>query len=378
MITPSHVQELVTFDGGEELVLSAYLNLTPDRQIRRTYRAAFADLVKQLEPQLDEPARAALEREAARVRAYLESELPHGKGLALFSCTPRGFWQAIALPVVVAESVHLGRRPYVRPLLDVLDEYERYAVALVDKEKARLFTVYLGKIEEHDQVYDVVPGKHDQGGWSQANYQRHHEAHVYWHLKRVAAELSVLLRRRPFDRLVLAGPEEATSELQRLLPRSLRRRLVATFPAELFASQQEILERTLEIERGIEREAEERLVRELFETAAAGGPATHGVAATLEAIWLGCVHKLVVADELRLPGSECPECGRLAQDCPPTCPACGVRPMPLADVVERAIERTVEEAGTVEIVHGAPASRLKAEGEGLGALLRFSRGAPHV
>lgn len=365
------LEELVAFDSGGNLVLSAYLNLTPDRQIGRTYEVAFNDLVKELGEQLDDPARSALDREAARVRQYLESERPHGKGLALFSCTPRSFWQTIFLPVVVAESVHLGQRPYIRPLLDVLDEFERYAVALVDKERARLFSVYLGEIEEHEQVFDVVPGKHDQGGWSQANYQRHHEAHVYWHLKRVAAELSLLLRRRPFERLVLAGPEEATSELRRLLPRALQRRLVGTFPAELDVSEREVLERTLEIERRVERQAEERLVSELFETAAAGGLAIHGAAPTLEAIWLGRVHKLIVADGLRLAGSECSSCGRLTTDTPSSCPVCKGRPAPLGDVVERAIERTLEEAGSVEIVHGEPAQRLRQQGEGLGALLRF-------
>src|SRR5579885_3495717 len=223
MITQEQLRHLADCDGGPYPVLSLYLSLDPARQVRRGYRVVFTDLVKQMEGGLDEATREGLRREVARVERYLDATPPRGKGLALFSCAPHGLWQVYPLPVPVADALHLGRTPYIRPLLDVLDEYERYAVALVDKEKARLFTVYLGEIEEHDQVYDVVPGKHDQGGWSQANYQRHHEAHVYWHLKRVAAELSVLLRRRPFDRLVLAGPEEATSELQRLLPRSLRR-----------------------------------------------------------------------------------------------------------------------------------------------------------
>ena len=60
-------------------------------------------------PPLDETARAALEREATRVREYLEEEPPLGKGLALFSCAPRRFWQACHLPVVVADRVSLDR-----------------------------------------------------------------------------------------------------------------------------------------------------------------------------------------------------------------------------------------------------------------------------
>ena len=123
------IRRLDAFDGGAHPVLSTYLNLQPERQVHRTYRVVFSDLLKQLEPRLDEPAREALGREAENVRQYLDEEPPRGKGLATFSCTPRRFWQAYHLPVVVADSVTFDRRPYVRPLLDMLDEYERYAVA---------------------------------------------------------------------------------------------------------------------------------------------------------------------------------------------------------------------------------------------------------
>jgi len=65
---------------------------------------------------------------------------------------------------------------------------------------------------------------------------------------------------KDFDRLIVAGPREATSELQELLPTQLADRVAAVVPAELFASGAEILEMTLEIERGVERHADERLV----------------------------------------------------------------------------------------------------------------------
>ena len=76
------------------------------------------------------------------------------------------------------------------PLLELVDEFERYAIALVDKEKARLFTFFASEIEEMESFKDFVFGKSDQGGVSQARYQQHHEAHVYWHLKRVAQHMT--------------------------------------------------------------------------------------------------------------------------------------------------------------------------------------------
>ena len=91
-----------------------------------------------------------------------------------------------------------------------LDEYERYAVALVDKEKARFFSVFLGEIDETDDFKDFVPAKHDQGGVSQANFQRHHEAHVFRHLKRVERAVAMagsveVVHGEPAERLLQAG-----------------------------------------------------------------------------------------------------------------------------------------------------------------------------
>ena len=366
------IKRLASFDSRGACVLSAYLNLAPQHQVQRTYQTVFKDLTHELRERLDEPRCAALEAEGARVGEWLDRYPPVGLGLAIFACTPAGLSETFNLHVPVRNRLVFEATPYVGPLLDLLDEYERYAVALVDKEKARFFSVFLGEIEEHDDFKDFVPGKHDQGGVSQANFQRHHEAHVFRHLKRTADYLANAYRQRPFDRLILAGPEEATSELRRMLPRALASRVVALIPAETFAGTQEILERTLEIERQVERTAEDRMLSELVDTAAAGGLATVGVDRTLEALFLGEVRTLVIADGARSEGSECPNCGRLTAGAPGACPACGNRMAPVGDLFERAIERTLGMSGSVEFVHGEPAQRLLEAGGGMGAFLRYT------
>jgi peptide chain release factor subunit 1 len=371
MITPEQLEQLEAFDGRGAWVLSAYLDLDPARQVRRSYRAAFEDLVKEARDRIPEPRRGDLAREAARVQAWLEGQPPRGRSLAVFSCEPGGFWQAHFLAVPVGDHLAFGPTPDLAPLLALVDEYERYAVALVDKEHARLFTVFLGEIEESETFEDFVPGKHDQGGYSQARLQRHHEAHVHWHLKRVARRLAELQRRRNFDRLILAGPQEAIGELRRLLPRALAHRLVAVIPAERLASDAEILEKTLEVQRRVELEVEERLLGQLLDLIGPGGRATLGVMETLDALWADLVQTLVVAEGLHDGGSECPNCQRLEPGAAASCPACGTAMRPLHDLFHRAMERARGQAGRVEIVHGAAARRLKEAGGGLGALLRY-------
>lgn len=139
----------------------------------------------------------------------------------------------------------------------------------------------------------------------------------------------------------------------------------------MFATPAEILARTLEIERQVERAVEERLLGEVLETADAGGNATYGVPQTLEALWLGKVQTLLVADGARAQGSQCPNCGYLSMGLVANCPACSHPMASLPDLFERAVERALDQAGSVEVVHGAAARRLEEAGGGLAALLRF-------
>jgi peptide subunit release factor 1 (eRF1) len=51
-----------------------------------------------------------------------------------------------------------------------------------------------------------------------------------------------------------------------------------------------------------------------------------------------------------------------------------MRPVP--DLLHRAMARTLEQAGRVEVVHGDAARQLLDKGGGLGALLRFRIASP--
>ena len=371
MISREQIEQLGAFDGRGARVLSLYLDLDTRRQVVRSYRIVFEDLVKEARERLDKPALKELHGEVERIQTWMEAQKPRGAGLALFSCTPRELWLPYFLPARIKDHLAYETTPDTAPLLDYLDEYERYAVALVNKEKARLFTVFMGEIEESDAFKDLVPHKTDQGGWAQGRYQRHHEAHVHWHLKKVVRRLSEVLSRRRFDRLIIAGPEEATSGLRHLLPQALASRLVAVVPADVSANERDILDKTLAIEGRAEREAEERVVHELFELAGAGGRAILGPEPTFDALWLGEVMTLVAADGAEVGGGECPNCGRLQPGEITNCHACGTVIQPVPDLLHRAMRRTLDMAGNVEVVRGDAARRLLEAGGGVGALLRY-------
>lgn len=309
----------------------------------------------------------------AHAERYLAEELVPGQpGVAVFASASPEYFFAVPLPQRPGESTVWGERPALEPLQAALDDYERVAVLLFDKERARLFTVYLGQIEEQQALEDEVPGKQATGGWfalAQTRYARHHEDHVLRHARRAIRALMAALRRHPFDRLFLAGPDEALALLRQHLPRPLRTRLAGGLELELFASDAEVLEAALQAAEAAERGAETAMVQELLGAATSARVAL-GVDDTLGALADGRVHLLVLAEGLAAAGAECPSCGRLWPADGGRCRACGVHLERVPDLAERAVERALEQDARVELVSGPAAVPLVERG-GMGAWTRY-------
>src|SRR5262249_24438715 len=142
-------------------------------------------------------------------------------------------------------------------------------VTLVDKTHARLFSVFLGEIEEHCEVFAPAEVTHTKTTgtdwiWSQKRFQRKADMQVRWHLKHVAEMLDHMADHYKFDRLVRAGSAEATSELYHLFSKRLRARVVEKLALPIETGEHTILAETLRIERQMERHVEQRLVEELI------------------------------------------------------------------------------------------------------------------
>lgn len=354
-------------------VLSAYLSTTPNRVRGQGYVLAYRNACREVRSSLPPAEVEAFNTSAARVERYLtDGFLPTDAGVAVFSSNGLDYFFAVPLPLPPREQVVWHMLPHLEPLVSAIDEYERVAVVLMDKEKSRLFTVYLGEIEERQAFEDEVPGKQATGGWfglAQTRYARHHEEHVRRHVQRTISSLTTLLRKRPFDRLLLAGPDEALAMLRHLLPRSLRTRLAGTLDLELFASDADVLTAARVAARAIERQEELNAVNELIDAAVSSRHVALGVADAVAALNEGRVHALLMADAFAAPGRECSGCGHLV---PGTgaCPGCGAAADDVDAFREPMVRHALAQGARIEEVAGEAAERLL-EYDGIGAWTRY-------
>jgi peptide subunit release factor 1 (eRF1) len=372
MIVSAQLLERLAKLNADEGILSVYLRIDPTLMHDPHHpTAAFKAALKHTNDRSPDGRPKELRREADRVLQFLEERWrPEGKGLVIFSSQPIDLWDTISLNVAVPSATYFGDTASVRLLARIIDEHERYAAVVVNKEDAHLFIIHMGEIEQESEIFDDdVPGRQSKGGWSQARFQRHTDFHVHEHLKHVLQRLERYRRAHPFDRLILGGPDEAITEFQKMLPQSLQERLIGTFHPGNRDKPQQILDKAAAVAKGFERSQEEALVTRIADDADAGGSGVLGAVDTLKALNEGRVHVLVVGADVTIQGSQCPSCGLLAGT-DDSCPTCGAGVVAAPDIVERAMRHVYENNGRVEVVFDRAAEWLAARG-GIGAQLRF-------
>jgi peptide chain release factor subunit 1 len=217
-----------------------------------------------------------------------------------------------------------------------------------------------------DETEDV-PGQHDQGGWSQPRYQRHIEAIVGRHLRRVAESLASCVRGAGRTPLVLIGPEEIRAEFEELLSNDVRECIVGWTAAEAHATAAELLAAARPVIDAWWSSKEGHLLDRWREAAGRDGRASAGWEKTLEAASDGRVAQLLVQQGADRNAYRCPVCGR-ARTTNGVCPLDGAELEEHDDALDLALRQTLAHGGTVTLIR----ERLDLQPvEGIGALLRF-------
>jgi peptide chain release factor subunit 1 len=369
VITEDHIRQLAAVRGQQAPVTSCYLDVDGRRHVRRQdYELQLDSMLRAARPQADgDPSVAAdLQRISDFVRAGVDRSSV--RGLALFSCAAHGFWQAVQLPVPVRDQLVVNHSAYVRPLELIVDDYERFAVLLADRQRARLFVFELGELVEFREEFEQLPRHDDDGGdLTRDQVQGHAAARAHQHLRHAARVAFEVWQRRPVDRLVIGAPQEIAAELEAQLHPYLRERVVARLSVPVSASHDEIRQAAMGVEEQIERRKEAEAVARLREAVGAGRRGVAGLSPTLQALVERRVDVLLVSSGYVAPGWRCTSCGFLAAR-GRRCPACGGEMMHVQDVVDEAVAEALAQKCRVEMCSGN--ADLDVLGR-IGALLRF-------
>jgi peptide chain release factor subunit 1 len=378
MISYDDIRQLQQYQSGpDSCVLSLYLNVDQSNaaNLNRGFETRIESLFREVAEShnSDGGNKQRFEEEYHRVRRFLADYTPRGKALVLFSDSKNDFWWQRDLRVELPTGLRFSTKPWVRPLLEVIEEHDRLGIVLIDKQRARILTSDATGIWQQAEIVSDVPNKHVTTGtdhiWSQGQMDRDHAKHVQWHAKRAADELVSVVDRARLGRVVIGGPVEATSVFTAALPKRVQQIIIGTISSPVDASQERLAEELKAVQERAEQQDEVKLVDAMITAAMKGDRAVLGISDTLNAIQEGRVYRMIVARDFRTEGRECGSCHVLTLEGTDECSFCGGKLEPAPDLINRASHRVLETGGRIQLVSGEAASKLA--GQGIGAVLRF-------
>lgn len=380
-IKPDAIRQLLELNTNASYIVSFYLNVDGAKYPRRQeleigLKALLRQAKKEwlLSDKLGRRQKIFLEDDLKKIANFVQFEFKrdHAKGLVIFSSAESGTWQVLTLPVAVPSFIKVDKEPYIKNLTSIINQFKRYCTVVIDRRKARIFSVYLGNIEEYLGFFaDDVPAKVNEGEWANLREHKianHIEDHVQRHLKNIADKTRIFFKKQKFDRLLIGGRKSIVAKFIETLHPFLRERVSGQFLAEPTLPLNTILEYSLKCESEAEAAEEKELIKRLLNAEKPAGAGVVGLEPTIEALNLGQVQSLILSDNLKFSGGVCRRC-RFISTYQKTCPVCD---QPLdwhVDLTEELIQQAVNSRCRLKYVKYHPEFIKKYQA---GAFLRFA------
>jgi peptide chain release factor subunit 1 len=373
----SQIEALAKFKSQGDLVTSLYLTSDKGRMSRKEIQLALKNLLNDAKAEVG-----GLSASKDRVESLLQDldliaeygnqtlGTSNAEGLALFSASRKGFWQALELPHGPRNRVVFDINFYVRPLASILDKYSHICVLLLSRRETVWYDVTMGEIKLLDRLQSDVPSRVREGGFEgtkQKKIERHIDAHLQDHYKKAAKKTFALSKKSAFDWLFIGAEENHSGDLESHLHSYLADKIKARLHAHVSDPPAKVLEEVLAVETNLKKAEEEEVIQKLIAELERGGLATSGLRDTIHRLNQFEVQSLVVSHNFSRPGRVCPAHKFLYLD-DLICPIDDKKTDVVKDIVDEAIETVLKRGGTVKQVESP--SKLDRYGR-IGAFLKY-------
>ena len=372
-VTTDVLRDLAAFEADNGCALSIFIDFDPSSaptpgEVDTKFNAVLSDAEKAADAAAGgRDCRIALAADLERIRTWWDDEFDRdgARGVAIFASSADDFFRTVLLSDGAGDGATVSRELYLRPLAGQLGRGNGALVVVVSRERGTVYRLTGGRLVEVADETDDVPGRHDQGGWAQARYQRHIEKLVRDHLKSVGDEVEK--RVRGGNGLVIAGvaPEDLRGGFEQELGAEARAALAGWTSAEAHAGPADLLAAVRPLLDEALARREQETIERFEEERGRGGRAAGGWKQTLDAASDARVEVLLLGPGTQRVGWRCPECGRATAD-GGRCTLDDAKLEERPDASDLAIHQTLLHGGTVvEVGRGALGD------EEIGALLRY-------
>jgi hypothetical protein len=368
-------------------VLSVYVNAdaSQDPNLRASaidLKNRFRELQRRLSQNADSAHTTEVVSALQRLWPHIEdmtSPAASGRSRIAFASLGTGSIMRLESAMPVTNRLVLDDRPFIHPLLELLDEGRPGGVVIVSAEGAQLLEWRAGSLQpvcriEHEYVQAAHERAGQIGGGPAGQYhtpmreqrqsrERHRTQRFLEHVTTVAAELVV---ERGWERILVSGGQRWTDPTVLSFPAAVRHTVIAD-DRILNGLNDAALETTVTQRFQRQHKERERQLLAQVRDAAGSGTAALGLSEVAAALNAGRVAHLVYDPQVRYAGSVGADGAVYGGDeSPPGTQQVTAEPR----LTERLVERAMNTAARITPIEGAARGCLK-DAAGIAAFLRW-------
>lgn len=307
-VSAAAIRKLMDRPEGEAPVTSVYLSTDGARFPRAAdYEARLDGLLREVRKAAEElggEERIAVLQDADAIATWVRDRFDRGdvRGLGLFASGGE-LLDTVQVAIGVRNQARVNAAPYVVPLQVLLGRHHHIGFVLVERDKARIGRYRMGRLEEFFGLTSDVHGQHEQGGWSQARFERNIANEVQQHYKEAAEILRDAHADDPFDAVVIAGTRTEAAEFTRQLHSYVAEKVHGE-PVALPSrpSIEAIKDALAEAEQALVSQRRSDLLQRLFATQGTAEKGAFGLRHVLEAANQQAIETLFVVEGTGEPG----------------------------------------------------------------------------
>jgi hypothetical protein len=236
MIKPDQLKEIESYNHSEFPILSVYLG--EDTLQAPSEKFLTTQLHSLMHRYLSDEHRNHFEKDIRTIEEYLDNYVPTGRSLVIFTAGDN-LWETVSFEFSIPPSISVGTSPNLDPILKSQQKYSKYMVLLIDREKARMFTVEQGEIIEHsDFTEGYVPqnkkitGDNDLGSRTDT-ISRHTDVMLDRHIDQATHAADKFARDKGINFLIIGGHVELLARIAESLPYDLKNKLAGSLTIDV-------------------------------------------------------------------------------------------------------------------------------------------------
>ncbi|MDP3012038.1 MAG: hypothetical protein Q8N27_04905, partial [Candidatus Hydromicrobium sp.] len=151
----SGLEEILNFVPTGKPVVSVYLLVDRSRITKRDYQTKLNSMIAsskeklEADTNIDKSQKKEVFEIFEKVKAFVNDKFrtDSTKTLAIFS-SGDGLWEKFRIPIIMRSKIIIDPKPYTQNIRALINNFKKYGVLLIDREKAQIYSVYLGEINE--------------------------------------------------------------------------------------------------------------------------------------------------------------------------------------------------------------------------------------